>query len=439
LLLTAALTPICWLATLLSLHAVRRALPEDGLLEDGLDAVARYAWAAGAVAALTLTACLAALGVPPFAVAPDPAPVAPAPTALRPEMPAPVTPIWRIPALEEMSDAELAAFVAGRPGLVREETHHYVIAGGRRIPADRAEIDLTQFPTPRNNTGRGIHWIPTTGQSPAVVDQFVARVEALGMRWVVFLNGLDDHDYRANTYLVPQLTARGIEPVMRLVSPVQPLDATRLAEVMAVYRPLGVRYVQIFNEPNLDREWGGGEDHSPERFARLWAGAATVVLSGGGLPGLAAMAPGGDQPDDVYLARALAQLLALGRYDLLNRTWLAVHNYTGGRPDDYVADRQGFGRYRTYAAITTRLLGAPLPMIGAEGGPVEATAEQEAEWIGQAFEHMAARREPYWLAFCPWLLANAAGGGHDRRWEAAAWYQVDGARPVVAALGGTAE
>jgi hypothetical protein len=51
------------------------------------------------------------------------------------------------------------------------------------------------------------------------------------------------------------------------------------------------------------------------------------------------------------------------------------------------------------------------------------------------YQFVETEREPYLLAFAPWLIGNAVGGGHDSRWEGAAWFtgtlnQVR-ARPVV--------
>jgi len=430
---------------------------------DTLDVGTRYAWVAGLFLALTVTTALSRAGIPPFAVKPAAHTPTPRPT---------VTPFSRgggtphqgtgtshqgagtwhqgadtytIAALEDMTDEQMLAFLENREGAswpYWEDSHRQLLIGGVAVPADHLAVDLTAFPRPPGDNGRGIHWIPTTHQSPAVVDRYIDEVRAMDIKWVVLLNGLEDYELTANDYLVRKLVASGIQPVMRLESRVQPLDAGRVAKVVTQYRPLGVHYYQIFNEPNLHREWGEGGGHQPERFADLWADAAMTVLANGGLPGLAAMSPSGDTSDYEYLARSLAHLVVQNRYHVLNRTWLSVHNYTGGVPVDFIGDTAGFGRYRGYAGICRAVLGTPLPMIGTEGGvtpadgawPGGATSQQEAEWIAQAYDFMATRRESYLLVYSPWVLANFAGGGRDARWEAAAWFQVDGPRPVVAAV-----
>ena len=467
LLFVVVFTPLCWIGVILLLNQLQRLMPDDPFLDDMLEPGMRYAWVMGLFLALLLTAALAGLGIPPFAAtsgrpaatsgrpaATSGRPAAKESTAAPAPSPTPFSLNWStpepyayapIPPLEELTEEQLMALIEGGgtpPWLIGEDSYRQVVAGGVVIPADNLAVDLSAFPRPPGDNGRGIHWIPTTSQPLEVIDRFLPEVQAMGIRWVVFLNGLDDWAWKANDYLVERLVAAGIEPVMRLATPVAPLDPDRVNQIVRHYRPLGVRYYQIYNEPNLHREWGEEGGHTPERFADLWAEGATAVLAGGGLPGLAAMSPGGDMSDYDYLARSLAHLLALGRYDLLNRTWLSVHNYTGGMPADFIDDPAGFRRYRRYAEICRVVLGTELPMIGTEGGPAPAdgvwtspaSEEQEAKWIVQAYRFMGSRRERYFLAYSPWLLANFAGGGHDPRWESAAWFQVDGTRPVVAVV-----
>ena len=445
-LLIALLTPLCWLGILLIVFQLRKRLPPDPSLDGMFDAATRYAWVGGVFLAMLLNSTLAGLGVPPFAVNEEKSQsAAPTPTAFTLDFPTPETAFQDdIPDLESLSDAELMALIerGEQPWLVWEESYRQVIAGGMVIPGDKIAVDLSVFPRPAGDNGRGIHWIPTTAQSPAVVDRFVPEAQAMNIRWVVFLNGLNDWDWQANDYLVQRLTAAGIEPVMRFAAPVAPLDLGRVQKITRHYRAMGVRYYQIYNEPNLYEEWAEEGTRSPERFADLWAEGAAAVLAEGGLPGLAAMSPGGNMSDYVYLSRVLGRLLATQRYDLLNRAWLSVHNYTGGAPADFTGDPTGFGRYRRYAEICRAVLGAPLPMLGTEGGPAPANGvwtsqageREEAAWIVQAYHFMQSRREPWFLVYSPWLLANAAGGGDDPRWEAAAWFQLDGPRQVVEAV-----
>ena len=89
-------------------------------------------------------------------------------------------------------------------------------AVGVATPSGTA-MPLSAYPHPDQDNGRGMHWIPTTKQSPADVDRFVAEAQRMGVKWVTFLNkGATIGD---NDYLVTKLAGAGIEPVMRVYSP----------------------------------------------------------------------------------------------------------------------------------------------------------------------------------------------------------------------------
>ncbi|MCL4488333.1 MAG: hypothetical protein M1132_10455 [Chloroflexi bacterium] len=276
-----------------------------------------------------------------------------------------------------------------------------------------APLLLSKLPRPANDNGRGLHWFPTTFQNRAVVDRFVPELVAMHIRWVVVLQGMNDWDLVANDYLIEQLQAVGIMPIVRIVRQVGEMDYRRLGWIVARYRERGVRYFQVFNEPNFDEEWGTEAAHTPEQFATYWAKAAEVVAANGGLPGFAPMAPRLDDSDVVFFTSALQELQRAGRYDLLNLMWIGVHNYGG-------MTANGFWRYRRYEAAVKQILGASLPIIATEGG-LE-TASATADSIKSMYGFVEREREPYLLAFAPWLIGNGVGGGHDPIWESAAWF-----------------
>jgi len=284
-----------------------------------------------------------------------------------------------------------------------------------------APLPLTSLPRPANDNGRGLHWFPTTFQTRAVVDRFVPELKAMRIRWVVILQGMNDWDLVANDYLVDQLTAAGMMPVMRIASEVGDVDLRRLGWLVAHYRERGVHYFQLFNEPNETSEWSANQ-LTPEWFAYYWALSAPVIAANGGRPGFPAVAPKGDDSDIAFFRAALEQLKRWNRYDLINGMWLAVHNYGG-------LEANGFYRYRRYDAAVRQVLGAAsLPIIATEGG-LE-SAEATASVIAAMYRAVEREREPYFLAFAPWLIGNFVGGGHDPRWEAAAWFTGSLAKPV---------
>ena len=279
-------------------------------------------------------------------------------------------------------------------------------------------LPLTSFPRPASDNGRGLHWFPTTFQTHAVVDRFVPELNAMKIRWVVILQGMNDWDMVANDYLIDRLNAEGIQVVMRIDRQVGPMDWGRLGWIVARYRERGVRYFQIFNEPNADDEWCTATPHTPEQLVSYWIQAAEVVAANGGLPGLAPMSPQPDDSDLVFFKAAMQELKRLGRFDLVNTMWVSIHNYGGfdrANPTD-----DGFYRYRSYDAIVKQVFGGSLPVIITEGGLADADAM--ANVIAPIYQFVTREREPFLLAFAPWLIGNAVGGGNDSRWEAAAWF-----------------
>jgi len=289
-----------------------------------------------------------------------------------------------------------------------------------------APLPLSSFPRPTNDNGRGLHWFPTTFQTRAVVDRFIPELTAMKIRWVVIVQGMEDWNMLANDYLIDRLNAEGIMVIMRIDRQVGPMDWQRLGWIVARYRERGVRYFQIYNEPNLIEEWSARESPTPEQFDAYWIQATEVIAANGGFPGFTPMSPQRDDSDLVFFQAALQELKRRGRFDLVNQMWVSVHNYGDFDPRNPTDD--GFFRCRSYDAITRNVFGGSpstspgqhLPMIITEGGLGD--AEQMAAVIAPMYQFVQNQREPFLLAFAPWLIGNAVGGGHDPRWEGAAWF-----------------
>jgi hypothetical protein len=298
---------------------------------------------------------------------------------------------------------------------------------------------LDDFPRPPADNGRGLHWIPTGAQSAAVVDRFVDEARAMRIAWVTFLN--DDASIGANDYLVRRLVEAGIMPVMRVYTPNGRPIRGDLGAMVSHYRALGVRYFQLYNEPNNSAENEGGAP-DPERYVQRWSDAARLVLLSGGLPGFGALSPGGDADDLGFLDAAVAALERRGQVHLLDCAWLALHNYAFNRPIDYAGDRHAYLGFRLYDDIIRRRLGRPLPMIGTEGGthlgvafdptypPVDEARQVELVLDGYRYLQRP-EREPFYFAASYWVIANAEGGGPEPAWEPQALFQPAYASPLV--------
>jgi hypothetical protein len=303
-----------------------------------------------------------------------------------------------------------------------------------------APMALADYPHPNGDNGRGMHWIPTTKQSNAVVDRFVAEAQKMGVKWVTFLN--DGATIGQNDYLVSKLVGAGIEPIMRLYSPaLEPIPGD-IEAMVRHYVGMGVHYFQPFNEPNLSVEQPDGVP-SVDRYLDAWIPAARAIVRGGGLPGFGSLAPGGDENDLDFLQQALDKLKARGQVGLLDRGWLSMHNYTHNHPIQERADSDGFFKFRAYHRILQDALGRDVPIIGTEGGTFVGEHEDPSmpavdaatavNMATQAYSYMRNQREPWNFAYSFWAIANDAGGGTDSRFNAQALFDRNGTPNAVAA------
>ncbi|MBI5878725.1 MAG: hypothetical protein HZB53_13830 [Chloroflexi bacterium] len=345
---------------------------------------------------------------------------------------------------------------------------------------------LAAFPRPRQDNGWGIHWAPTLfGQTRDIVDYFVGESKSMGIKWVKFLNG--DSSKVDHEYLVRQLVANGMMPVMRVYKPFndpyENLDALVRSAV-----PMGLTYIELYNEPNIAGSAGGwrdGEAMSITRLVDLWIPAAETVIRAGGYPGLPSLAPGGDYDDNQFLRELLDGIKARGKQDVLRRAWLPLHNYFLNHPVDYpedevnlksplmtvaeIARRQltpgkvasinqarqisrlprsrggyyvadtidgdsnAFRKFEAYEHIFYQRFGYAIPIISTEGGAVAGAGEDPrypvvtdddvAQETLYAFRYMVERAPSYYFAFTPWMIAGEAGAHRDLRFEAQAWYR----------------
>jgi hypothetical protein len=221
------------------------------------------------------------------------------------------------------------------------------VSGWNPNLADAQEIGplpLHAYPRPPQDNGLGIHWSTNPyGQSREIVDYFVAEMKAMGIKWVKFLN--DGTEGRHNEYLIEQLAAHGMMPVMRIYQKCnRPLDLGSLRRLVQHYRPKGVFYYELYNEPELEGEAGGwcnGERPDPERMADMWVPAARAVQEEGGFPSLPSMFPPSTKDPnwrDSFFIRFLRRIKDTGNTGVLYRSWGAIHNYFLNHPLRYPYD-----------------------------------------------------------------------------------------------------
>lgn len=308
------------------------------------------------------------------------------------------------------------------------------------IGATPKPLSLSDFPRPEGDNGRGMHWIPTTSTSDAVVDRFVREAREMKVKWMVILN--DDANVGKNDYLVKQLVANGIMPIMRVYTPNgQPIKGD-LSALVKHYREMGVSYYQLYNEPNLNSENPDGIP-SVDKYLDKWLPAAKEVVEAGGLPGIGALSPGGNFDDLEFLSQTLDKLKERGEVAALDKAWLGMHNYSLNRPVDYANDSNGFMKFKWYDAIVREKLGRQMPIISTEGGTYVGLANDKSfapvdkasqvKDVTDAYRYMR-NREPYNFAYSYWVIANEEGGGTDPNFTNHALFTRDGQSALVDAL-----
>jgi len=194
-------------------------------------------------------------------------------------------------------------------------------------------VNLTDFPRPRQDSGRGVHW---TGDVYANIRDWLYwrdQLQQVNIRWVKML----DDGGGSGLPLARRLVDIGIMPVVRLYpGPGQNPGniGSRGAEAVRAYLDIGACYFETNNEPDLALEWKGSRlpDDWLDQVVYHWIIDADIILGEGGYPAVPAFGVGTLR--DPYQA-----IVDAGRGDILDGgAWAALHNYCLARPLAYPND-----------------------------------------------------------------------------------------------------
>ncbi len=342
-------------------------------------------------------------------------------------------------------------------------------------------MQLQEFPRPRNDNRRGVHWATLLyPAAPSVLTVWIAELQQLHIKWVKIL----DDGGGSSLPLCEQLLAADIFPIVRLYrqAPNPGRLGGRQTETVKRLVAAGVRYFESNNEPDVAIEWkdgvipSGAMDIVVDNFI-FDAGA---ILDAGGLPALPAMGASG-------IGGALEKVVARGRKDLFESgAWIAIHNYTLNHPLDYPYDavnqtglaltqaeydklgawawdnqpRELINQWRAsdknpgktlkddslcflgwqlVDEAALRVLGHKVPILTTEGGPCmgwrddrrypRLTPQMHADWVVAINEFLQGSREingvsgpDSYFTVCFWLLANRRLSSYDITWESQSWY-----------------
>ena len=285
------------------------------------------------------------------------------------------------------------------------------------VPRTVAPLHLPAPQTVRTINGKiGVHTrLAGTGDEQEIVRQLSA-VREMGASYIVDLfpwayvqpRGPRTYEWHGADMLIAHARRQGLEVVARidivpewararqtsdrLIEPEQYADFARYVAAFATRYRGDVTYIQIWNEPNLNFEWGG-RDPDPAAYAALLkvvvpmvkaANPDVQIVAGNFSPGQAI--PGVRMDDMAYLRGMIA---AGAPFDVLG-----VHAYGARAPADEEPhpDRVNFRRVEVYRDVL-REQNYARPIVVTEGGWNDhprwvsaVTPAQRLRWTVEAYE-----------------------------------------------------
>jgi len=230
----------------------------------------------------------------------------------------------------------------------------------------------------------GVHYFPDTAHYHAAdLQTWLPRLQGLGVRWAVLPAPADraiPEDFIAG------LLAAGIEPILHFKLTLDTaVQAESLQPLFEAYAKWGVRYVVLFDKPNLRSQWpqaGWTQRGLVPRFLELFVPAARAAAAAGLSPVFPPLEPGGDYWDTAFLRGALEELDARGEDAVLDSLTLGAYAWAGdkslnwgeGGPERWPAtlpystpensqDQRGFRIFDWYNAVSAAAIGRSLPII----------------------------------------------------------------------------
>jgi hypothetical protein len=192
-------------------------------------------------------------------------------------------------------------------------------------------------------------------------------------------------------FFLQALCEHQIEPILHLKLPLgNHIPQRGYDELFKAYANWGVRYLVLFDRPNLRATWQKKEWNQSAlaaHFLDLFLPLAEKVIHSGLIPVYPPLEPGGDYWDTSFLRSSLLGILKRGKEKLLEKMALGSYGYVHengwkwgkGGPDRWPEqrpyftptvneDHRGFYIYQWYAEITRAVTGMQLPILQLRSG-----------------------------------------------------------------------
>lgn len=230
------------------------------------------------------------------------------------------------------------------------------------------------------------------------LEAWLPVLDSLGAHWLTLRASPDRAVPEA---FIRGLKQAGIEPIVHIPCAIGGHSPEELSAILPSYARWGVRYVIVFDRPNMQRSWQASawaRSGLVERFLDIALPVLQLERQVGLQPVFPPLEPGGDYWDTAFLEAALGAIARRGKGPLLDDLALSLYAWTGDHGLDWGAggpqawpetrpyhlpegsqDQRGFRIFDWYSVIAEKVLEHALPMLVVAGG---ATIEAEGTKLG---------------------------------------------------------
>ena len=186
---------------------------------------------------------------------------------------------------------------------------------------------MDTFPIPNNNSRVGFHYYPDTVHfRDQDLSVWLPVLKSLNCSWL-YLQAPTDRAIPES--FITTLINNSIMPILQFgINPAYPPTQNEFNLFLESYAKWGVKYVVLFDRPNLRRAWSAAawaQQDLVERFLDRFIPLATLVQQAGMIPVFPPLEPGGDYWDTTFLKTALESLMRRNQSALLDNLVLSAY------------------------------------------------------------------------------------------------------------------
>ena len=252
---------------------------------------------------------------------------------------------------------------------------------------------MDTLPIPNQNSRIGFHYFQDAlHYRDQDLSTWLPILKSLNCSWLSLQAPMDRAIPES---FITGLISQSIMPVLQFnINPAYPPTQNEFNLLLESYAKWGVKYLVLFDRPNLRRMWSAAawaQQDLIERFLDRYIPLANLVLKAGMIPVFPPLEPGGDYWDTTFLKSALEAIIRRNQTELLDHLVIGAYarysekgihwgaggpeRWPGSKPyleSDSNEDQRGFYIFDWYNAITRNLLQREVPiLLLGVGSPLE--------------------------------------------------------------------